>query len=331
MAPRTPDFICIGSAKSGTTWLYQVLSECAGYWMPPLSEIRYFGGKDIGTRDEPHLSLAEAYPCIEKSELEWIRAYVKGEPKDDSWYISLFSEAGDRTTGDISPSYAVLPPRFIQRAKQVVPDAHVIMIIRNPVDRAISQALHLARKDIFGGNAARFAASELAAQLGISGDRKQRHLALMERYHIPWRSRADLEMILDTHNKASGDNATLDGLLGQSPARVSADALRTHLNDPGVLRRNRQSETITNWRSVFGTQMHVFRFNELVVDPARFLEAVTMRLGRVATRTADPAAVRKRFNIGFYGAVDGLEEIRAELKSQYADEIAQLDDLAAQQ
>jgi hypothetical protein len=42
MKKRGPDFVCIGTQKSGTTWLYDNLLEHPSVCMPPVKEVRFF-------------------------------------------------------------------------------------------------------------------------------------------------------------------------------------------------------------------------------------------------------------------------------------------------
>ena len=39
---NTPDFLCIGAQKGGTTWLFEVLSENREIWLGPFKEAQYF-------------------------------------------------------------------------------------------------------------------------------------------------------------------------------------------------------------------------------------------------------------------------------------------------
>ena len=37
-----PDFLCVGSQKGGTSWLYGQLACHPDFWMPPVKELHYF-------------------------------------------------------------------------------------------------------------------------------------------------------------------------------------------------------------------------------------------------------------------------------------------------
>lgn len=108
-----PDFLIIGAQKSGTTWLYSSLRKNEDVYFPHLkqrhdpSEIRFF---------------------------ENLNAPLK-------WYSQLYEENEHKIKGDKSPGYYFLPRRSIQMIKYLMPKVKNILILRNPVERAWSQAV----------------------------------------------------------------------------------------------------------------------------------------------------------------------------------------------
>lgn len=111
---RLPDFLGIGGIKAATTWLYENLACHPDLFLPPHKEVHYF---DIN-RDQRL-----------------------------SWYSSQFEGAGDALAGDITPSYGLLPVNRIHSVRRLIPDARLLLIMRNPVDRAWSHAvMKLARE-----------------------------------------------------------------------------------------------------------------------------------------------------------------------------------------
>jgi hypothetical protein len=324
--PRPPDFLCIGAAKTGTTWLYNILASCPGYWMTPVSELRYFGRKDGTATGEPVLSALENYHTKTKVQLDWVRRYVNGSPKDDAWYFSLFADAGNCITGDVSPAYSKLPARHIEHAKRAAPDATAIMFVRNPIDRAMSHAVHVARQKTFKEGSDSFAAGALAVQLGLTSNRLEGAAAFHNHYRVPWESRPDLNFILETHNAATKQNITFSDLVRSSEIRISADVVRESLKANPVSHQNEQARAIRRWREVFGDRFHVFLHDDLCADPSAFLASVTETLGH-PSKPIDPELPRKSFNVGFYEAAEGLDEIRAEIAPTFEGEIAALREL----
>lgn len=105
MATKKPDFLVIGAQKCGTTMLHQVLSGHRDVFMPGLKEIHYFD-REV------------AYP-------------------DHMWYGSHFVDAGNRICGEATPAYCFWPGA-IERIVEALPEVKVVMLLRDPVERAIS-------------------------------------------------------------------------------------------------------------------------------------------------------------------------------------------------
>ncbi len=100
---RLADFICAGAQKSGTTWLYAQLCRHPQVFMAT-KELNFF------YRDLPL-----------------------------SWYAEQFRGAleGQRC-GDISPNYAAFAG-LAERIHATCPEARIIHLLRNPMERAFSQ------------------------------------------------------------------------------------------------------------------------------------------------------------------------------------------------
>jgi len=113
---RAPNFICLGSQKCGTTWLYNNLCKHPECSMPLVKELRYF------------------YPWYQKNELRNFHP-LYGQKLSLELYRNSF---GSKISGDITPEYFNHSnnPEFI---KQTFPNIKLFVILRNPVDRAFSQ------------------------------------------------------------------------------------------------------------------------------------------------------------------------------------------------
>ena len=102
-----PNFLVIGAAKAGTTWLYSCLYEHPEIYLPDIKELHFFSYEDV---------------------------YQKGF----NWYESNFRNVTvEKAVGEVSPSY--LP--FESTAERIYtynPDIQLIVILRNPIDRAYS-------------------------------------------------------------------------------------------------------------------------------------------------------------------------------------------------
>ena len=72
-------------------------------------------------------------------ELSWDLRYFLGTP-GDGWYASLFEAGGSKVIGEITPAYSTLGPDAVSRIHGLMPQAKIIFMMRNPVERAWSQA-----------------------------------------------------------------------------------------------------------------------------------------------------------------------------------------------
>ena len=115
---RLPNFMCIGAAKSGTTSLYDILSQHSEVFTPSFKEPHFF---DI--------------PSVYQNGVEWYeKTYFKEVKKE-------------KCIGDFSPTYLFdvqAPQRILN---DIGSDVKFIIILRNPVDRAYSHYLHSKRDE----------------------------------------------------------------------------------------------------------------------------------------------------------------------------------------
>ena len=154
-----PDFLLIGAARSGTTWLYQRLRLQRSIFVTPVKEIHYF---DIYRRYSPwhwirvrrmllHLRRyciylfdrsgrnSESIPWL----LKWGLNYFL-MPKSHAWYRSLFRDQHGRIAGELTPAYALLDESCIAEVASINPGVRIIFQMRDPIDRAWSQTvMHL--------------------------------------------------------------------------------------------------------------------------------------------------------------------------------------------
>lgn len=151
MNPKSPDFFCIGAQKAGTGWLRYNLQQHPNIWMPPKSEMHYFDNR-LGAS----AIMAEAAIDRTKNEIwrtEQTRSLQSGDilnaawwalhdssDLNDNWYRSLFSYAPPGTVaGDITPRYMLCTKAQIQHMHRISPNAKLILLLRNPVERFLSQ------------------------------------------------------------------------------------------------------------------------------------------------------------------------------------------------
>ena len=125
---RPPDFFLIGAPKAGTSALHAALAQHPGLYLSPVKE-----PKSYMCGDSP----PPAYkgPGDAHSNQEWIWQRDR--------YLALFDDAPKGTQrGESTPFY--LYNRDARRRIAVdAPDAKLIAVLRDPVDRAYSNWMHL--------------------------------------------------------------------------------------------------------------------------------------------------------------------------------------------
>ena len=124
--PRSPDFLCVGAQKGGTTWLHTVMAHHPGFWLPPFKEIDFFSdpGANLSWKLQAmhhQMSLQVKAGKVDLPNLRWWAELCLAERMDVAWYQRLFAPAGPRVTGEVSPNYSGLRPEQAARARAVCP------------------------------------------------------------------------------------------------------------------------------------------------------------------------------------------------------------------
>ncbi len=120
-----PNFFIIGAAKSGTTTLYNSIKQHPKIYLSPLKEPHFFSH---GLSGNTNIAV-ERYGSLQSpiTDLETYRA--------------LFDNVSSETAiGEASTSY-LIHPNAAERIHRHIPDAKMIAILRNPIDRAYSAFL----------------------------------------------------------------------------------------------------------------------------------------------------------------------------------------------
>jgi Sulfotransferase domain len=114
MMSRRPDFFIVGAPKAGTSSLYNYLSQHPNIFLSEPKEPHFF-----------HNRRSPGSPVLGEKNLED--------------YLRLFEGVPDNMrAGEASSSY-LYSANAAREIREVCPDAKIIMILRNPVDRAYSQ------------------------------------------------------------------------------------------------------------------------------------------------------------------------------------------------
>lgn len=138
---KFPDIFIVGAPRCGTTYLASVLEQHPEIFMCPVKEPHYFAFPDI--------SLNDFRPALRKRiERFDLNAYLNQKNKNPVHrlyitrkedYLKLFEQAPPNSLlAEASPSY-LWAEGAAQRIRHANPQARIIIMIRNPVERAISQ------------------------------------------------------------------------------------------------------------------------------------------------------------------------------------------------
>lgn len=138
-----PEFLCIGAQKAGTSWLYAMLRQHGEVFLPPMKEIHFFDFIYIPShRKWIRGSFKKSLRKLRRDATwgPYMAQLAEMPRRDDDWYAAVFAHpaAEGRVRGEITPAYSLLPSRGIDRVRAVNPDMKIILIIRDPVDRALS-------------------------------------------------------------------------------------------------------------------------------------------------------------------------------------------------
>ncbi len=159
MLTDCPQFLIIGAQKAGSTALSAYLEQHPGVFVPLRKESSYF-------------AFGESTFCYKGPRDEYAnRDFVQ------NWadYLKLFDGAKpSQITGEASVLY-LYQPGTAERIHERLPRAKLVVMLRNPVDRAYSAFMHLRRDG-------REKDSDFAASLRCEDERTSQDWELLWRY-----------------------------------------------------------------------------------------------------------------------------------------------------
>ena len=155
------DFLGIGAAKSGTTWLYARFDELSDFSLPPKKEFHYFDRdkiyhdinyyptinelgetfflKRLKNKHFINRSIFNLFQSLRIGDINNFRWLLKWyySNYNDEWYLSMF-KSFHGITGEITPSYGILNNKDYVKLYNLLPNVKIIFLIRNPIERAWS-------------------------------------------------------------------------------------------------------------------------------------------------------------------------------------------------
>ncbi len=124
-----PNFFIVGAAKSGTSSLFYYLELHPDVYMSPIKEPHYFAHEYF-----PHKFTGPGDEGFSDNRIRNL---------DD--YLKLFSSGKNAWVRGEGSVYYLYFPGIAERLYEFNPDSKVIIILRNPVDRAFSAYMHTVR------------------------------------------------------------------------------------------------------------------------------------------------------------------------------------------
>ena len=157
MAAPLPDFLGLGTQKGGTTTLHRLLGTHPDVFLPTCKEVHFF--------DQNHGA-------------------------GEAWYRNHFTNAQpQQVCGEITPFY-LFHPDVPGRIHKMLPKVRMVVLLRDPVERTISQLFHARKRGFEPLNPAEALAAE--SERLRSGDpvslqkhsylSRSRYLEQLERY-----------------------------------------------------------------------------------------------------------------------------------------------------
>jgi len=128
-----PDFLLIGAQKSGTTWLWRVLDQHPGTDLPGKKEIHFFGGTENYRKGKMwyynHFEDLDSSKVIGEASTTYLYDNIP------FWYNSSSSLEVDRAL-----------PKIPELITNELPNIKILVILRDPVWRAVSAYKHCMKK-----------------------------------------------------------------------------------------------------------------------------------------------------------------------------------------
>ncbi|WP_462252982.1 sulfotransferase family protein [Ekhidna sp.] len=127
-----PNFFMVGAMKSGTTSLYHILGEHPDIYFPSYKEPHYFvsPGEKLMFNGKDDMMIAN-------------KIFLH---KSDEYFELFNNKEKYKIRGDASAMYLYYP-QASKNISEFDSSAKILVVLRNPVDRAYSSYLHLRRDD----------------------------------------------------------------------------------------------------------------------------------------------------------------------------------------
>lgn len=105
MVNNLPDFLVVGPPRTGTTWLNKVLADCTNVFLPETKQLHFF---------DQHFEQG----------IDWYKEFFAAAPTD-------------AVKGECTPD-CIMDGNTLIRIMAELPHVKIVLIFRNPVERALS-------------------------------------------------------------------------------------------------------------------------------------------------------------------------------------------------
>jgi len=130
---RKPDFLIIGAQKAATTWLWNILDSHPDTDLPQKKEIHFFGGVENYNKGKEWYY--NHFTGLDKTK-------ITGEASTSYLYDYIPYWNNSSNSIEVSHSLPTIPELIINE----MPDVKILVVLRDPVARAISAYKHNMRK-----------------------------------------------------------------------------------------------------------------------------------------------------------------------------------------
>ncbi len=148
-------FIGIGAQKAGTSWLGAYFAAHPQVRFSPIKELHYFSrfnslpdGEGWHWKEKKLLAnlkrkaarLAQRSDADDLDELHFLLARLRMARGRCSYmdYFEALARGGCRAVGEITPAYATMPEAGFHRMREEAPEARLVFLLRDPVERTWS-------------------------------------------------------------------------------------------------------------------------------------------------------------------------------------------------
>jgi hypothetical protein len=185
-------FCGLGTQKAGTTWLARYLRDRGDVLIPAVKELHVFDHWHLGQhfawvpgRFAADLAAYRAEPAEAARAADCEARLAMRDTADYLAYFRSRLTPAHRAFGEISPSYALLPPEGLAAIRDLAPGTRAILLLRDPAARLLSEAQMEARKK--GRGLAEQAEATLARPLALSRGRYEEMVPRIEAVFPPGR------------------------------------------------------------------------------------------------------------------------------------------------